>query len=231
MLPGRTVLRSFLLAVGIYVLLAVPWPGLRGAYRAAFRSVVSGVFAEFGSEGKVRVEYPTEKDRANPAFRPGLEDLVVALERRTVTWEDIKQPDGSTKRLPVTEGGALRVAIETGRVGYVPTALVIALVLATPMPWSRRLKSLVWAIVFVNLFVVVRVALLLTYSFAQDSPLQQFHLSALTGKVLAFTYEFLFVSPTGTVLVPALIWAIVSFTREDVANLTAVSDREHDKKG
>ncbi len=68
----------------------------------------------------------------------GLDTLII-LQNTTLT-----APDGED---------AARREIDSRSIGWVPTALTIALVLATPIPWTRRLLALAGGLVLIHLFI------------------------------------------------------------------------------
>lgn len=57
------------------------------------------------------------------------------------------------------------ILLDTLRVGYVPTALLAALVVATPIAWGRRLRSLAVGLLAVHAFVLLRFAITALYGF------------------------------------------------------------------
>jgi hypothetical protein len=194
----RNTIARFFLAVGIYVLLVLPWPGVGELYRDAYCAVGSTLFPRFGSEGIVRFE-------AIPGVKPGghNDDTLAVLGRRKAV-------------------GAGKVKIPAWRVGYVPMAELAALVLATPIVWSRKWRALCWGLVLVNLFVVARLALLLYYwYYVYESPLRVRDPGPVLGKVVTFSYEFFFVSPACSFLIPAFVWLLVSLRREDYVRFLA----------
>ena len=97
-------------------------------------------------------------------------------------------------------------------VGYLPTATLIALVIATPTPWSRRWRALFWGLVLVNGFVGVRVAIGLVVGFREVG---LFVYGPFGKTVVDLAYKAVAVSPVTSCVVPALIWILVTFRRED----------------
>lgn len=183
----KTILRFFVLALFLYVLLILPWPGVREGYRALYQTTGQALFGRFGAEGRVRYEVRPDDE---------LYDLDVVLGKRGV--------------------GEVPAKMDTRRVGYVPVAVIVALVLATPVPWGRKWRALAWGFVLVNLFVVFRSTLQLLYLYGNPSPVRLYELSPFWEAMLARTYELFFVAPACTSVVPALVWVAVTFRREDI---------------
>jgi len=53
-------------------------------------------------------------------------------------------------------GQELTILHSTWYSGYIPTALLIALMLATPLRWPLRLRALGWGLLIVNLYLALR---------------------------------------------------------------------------
>jgi len=97
--------------------------------------------------------------------------------------------------------------------GYMPTAALIALALASPFTWRRRCRVLVWGLILVNIFIAVRVAVSLVYEF-RNVDLYVFR--PFWDRAITVTYQSVSVSLTTSSLVPAFVWILVSFRREDL---------------
>jgi len=215
--PLKPILRFFFTAVALYVLLILPWPGLREAYREGYRIAANLCLSTFGSQGEIEFRVPTTDEIAKRPGTADAGDLAAAIARRTVTYQELTQKDGTVVKVPLT-GKPVGVVsiIPTGRVGYVPTAELIALILATPILWSRRLRALIAGLVLVNLFIGARLAMMLLFCYSQDSAMRQFDWGPTATNWIAGLYEFFYVSPTGSFLIPPLIWALVTIRSDDV---------------
>lgn len=192
----RRVLVRFLLAVGIcfviYFGLVIPsWPGVREGYRDLYLWTGRTLFQYYGDEGQVNFEAGSEKPET---------DAVIHLGKRGVK-------DGP------------RVGINTGRIGYAPTAALIAFVLATPIPWSRRWRALVFGLVLVHLFVISRIWIQLLFWYSEPTPAQLYDPGPFWGEFLGGFYDFYCHAPTCSFLGPAFIWLLVCIRREDVARI------------
>ena len=106
------------------------------------------------------------------------------------------------------------ILLDTLRVGYVPTALLAALILATPIAWSRKWKLLAAGLFFVHAFVLLRFAITAMYGFNvaeyDGRPLLALGTSGTsllerTTKVVSDDYHLSFI-------VPIVIWLAVTRT-------------------
>lgn len=197
MLPLRRISWFFVLCLVFYGLLIAPWPPLMDGYRAFFRAGGNLVFHRFGSAGSVEFKPISSRDHAK--------DVTLRLTKHRV--------------------GSLERDITSVYAGYRPTAFLIALVLATPIPWSRRPWALLWGLILVNAFVTFRIGILLLNDFTNPNPLALFTLSHTLKSGLKFLVLLFFRAPEMHYIVPAFIWLLVTFRRGDLKTLLAKRER------
>jgi hypothetical protein len=121
-----------------YGLLITPWPGWRSTYGRFFRVISE---ATFGSERGIVIV------RVRPAENPPRAEIdtqILLITRSTIT------PEGSAR--------ARVLGLDSRSVGWVPTALIIALASATPLPWRRRANALLIGIALVHVYLLFAVA-------------------------------------------------------------------------
>lgn len=224
MLPYRKVLLFFLIATVICIALVWPRRGPRNVYASLFRTTMSTLLDDFGDGGSVKVIAPEDKDLRNPRFHEDKFDSVAVLELTRTHYEE-EIIGGRKAKVPITNKKISREAVDIARTGYVPTALVIALVIASPVTWKRRLWALVWGGLLISAFAAGRFYLFAYYFFSRPSKLQVIELGNFGDTVVSFLYEHFFVSPTGTVLVPVFVWLLVTFRRSDVDRLREIVTR------
>lgn len=188
-MPLKPLIFFLFKSVVIYAVLMIPWPGVYDAYRAVFRTVGNELFGSMhGGSAAVRFEPYTGNELHM--------DTGVVLQRRN----------------PPLRG---RTELPAVLIGYRPTAFLVALTLATPIPWSRRMRALLAGLVAVSLFVVFRVWLRLVDVLSESNPLAVYQLGAFWKGVLHAATTILFRMPVPTYIVPAFIWLAVSFRRGD----------------
>ncbi|MCK4343608.1 MAG: zinc ribbon domain-containing protein, partial [Phycisphaerae bacterium] len=186
----RMLLLCFLLLLTFGVLMAA-WPLLSNAYTAVFHAGGNLVFGSFGSEGQVRFErMPADK----PSSRT---DTQMVLRNRTTRFESVHNT--SVRYL-----------------GYVPTIVIITLVLNTPIPWRRRWLALLLGFLLVQGFVAIRIVLLLLHHFSADNEVAQYSFNLFWKGVLTQTCGALVGAPPSAYVVPILIWIAVAFRRGDL---------------
>src|ERR1700679_1962961 len=135
MVPRSRILRFACAFALVYGVLIVPWPGWNATYGSALRLLCRSTLG-------VNNENSIVTFRAAPKGRPLDTEIVIADPRRL-------DSTGS--------GPGLVLGLDSRGVGWVPTALLAALVLSTPVPWRRRLAALLAGELAVNLYVLLTV--------------------------------------------------------------------------
>jgi hypothetical protein len=184
----------------VYGALAAPWPGLQQAYSRAYRGTARIVFGSFGPDGIVEFV-------ASPVPR-GASDTQIIIRNR--------------------HRSAFTVSPHAPRrAGYLPTALLAALTMATPLPWTRRLKALAWGVAAVHLYVGLRLAVTLAHGFNGTSEWCLYELPRWWSSSLAAAYEMISISPTTPFLVAVFAWGLIGFRRGDWSRIFGREGKLH----
>jgi len=194
-MPLRSLILGFLIPfVLVFGLLILPWPGWNELYGQGFRAIGNVVFA---GDGEKRVLY-FEAHRQTKGFS--------AVDTRiTIGNRDLVDSTG--------KGLAAMLGLDTRSVGWIPTALTIALIMATPIPWRRRIWALLWGLILINGFILFSVAI---YIWNESTTVSLVTLSPF-WKQVADGLEYTLVAQMGiSFSVPVLIWIAVLFRSEDV---------------
>jgi hypothetical protein len=140
-MPARALLPGFVVRLLlIYTLMILPWPGLEQGYAALYRSGSNLVARALGLGHHVSLHPLNEEDRAG--FRGRADARALALDDTRIVFR--------------AGGQQLTVLHSTWYSGYIPTALLIALMLATPLSWPHRLLSLLWGLLIVDAYLALR---------------------------------------------------------------------------
>ena len=193
MLALKRISWFFVCSVVVYALLVSPWHGLRDAYHACFQAGGNLLYSSIGDHGAAKFAPLTSKRRSV--------DTLVTLRKR---------------RAPYPE---MDLNISSVQVGYRPTVFLIALALATPIPWSRRWKALVVGLLVVQVFIAFRVWLFLVDLLSNENIMAVYSLSPWVKSVLHGVALVLFRSPAMHYIGPLFIWLVVTFRRGDFETL------------
>jgi hypothetical protein len=191
MLRSKTLLLFLLKALLIYGLLSAPLTIYDKAYGQFFRKVAEVFFSKFRENGFVK--FREWKTPATTHVNIGSYALV--------------RPDGTSKT--VTND------INTRYLGYIPTVLLIALVIASPVSWRRKLIALPIGLVLVTLLVIFKEWISLLYLCDQNPWLNLTSYTETGKKLLSFIYRFISVSSSSVLYFVVAIWLMVTFRVED----------------
>ncbi len=192
-MPLKRISVFFLVSLVLYGVFIVPWPGVMDGYRWCFRKAGTLLLGSIGDSGTVAFE-------ALPATDHAADTRLVLRNRRA---------PGANAPFP----------FKASLVGYRPTIFLLALVLATPIAWSRRWRALLWGLLWVNVFVAFRVWLLLVNAFSNENPLAVYSFSPFFKSLFEPLVAVMFLSPATHYTAPAFIWLLVTFRRGDIEAL------------
>ena len=106
--------------------------------------------------------------------------------------------------------------------GWLPTALTVALIVATPVPRRRRCWALLWGMLLIHSFVLFSVAV---YIWNESTTVSLVTLSPF-WKEIADALEYTLVTQMGVSFsIPVLIWIAVLFRRQDVKTFVLTQPR------
>ena len=96
--------------------------------------------------------------------------------------------------------------------GYAPTVVILALFVATPTVWRRRLWGALWGLLVIHLFIAVRLSLTLAKDgYAAAKAYALFHPSEFWYGVLERVEEVVVDNPTAYLAVCVIVWLLISF--------------------
>ncbi len=191
MLRSKTLILFLLQALLIYGLLSAPLTFYDKTYGDFYRKVAEMFFSNFRDTGFVK--FKEWKDPATTHVNLGNYALV--------------RPDGSSK--------TTFVDINTRYLGYIPTILLLSLVLASPVPWKRRLIALVSGFTLVMLLIMFKQWIALLWLSNETPWLQLTNITGTAKTVLTFLNTFISVSSSSVLYFVVAIWLLVTFRVED----------------
>jgi hypothetical protein len=189
---SRNLLKIFLRFTLVYVVLVLPWPGFHQACNAYIRTFGSLVFAGQTERSEITFETTADSPHKNQM-------------RAIIVNKALMNSDGS--------GPVRNLYIDAHAIGWMPIALLAALIYATPLSWGRRARAFVLGTVGIHLFLV----LLLGAGIWREA--NEISLATLTPitpfwKSVAIEINAVLASEIGLCL-PVLIWGLVTFRAGD----------------
>jgi hypothetical protein len=164
-----------------FVLLTWPWPGLRNTVGAAFRAQARLLVGIVLPKNNFRVEKLSDPHYAN------LDTLLMLADTRHAG------PGG-----PI----AVQAGFDSNSQAWIPFAMLIALIVPTPVPWPKRLKGLLAGGIALELLIAATVLISIPTALASDSTPAWLHwLLGAAGHLLSDNTWFTFVPSV-------FLWAI-----------------------
>jgi len=211
MLRPRRIALFALLAVALYLALTWVHPYVERGYAALFRTGADIAFTRFWFWGDGHVRFLDLHSRSGHA------DLNAATGLQIPRDYPLRPPTAHMDTRVVvmnrkvrTPFGLLRMSSQL--VGYEPTIVIIALILATPFPtWSRRGWALLVGFLLVHGYIVLRLTLfLLVRAYAIPKAYALFHPSDFWFGMVKRAQEVVHENPTASWVFPVLIWFVVA---------------------
>ncbi len=188
MSPSRRIAGFVCRLVLVYAVLAVPWPGIRAVYTALYCAGGNALFGRSIPGGSVY-------------FHP----LLPATASHDTHIHFVNLRTGATVNLTT----------DCRRPAYLPTAFLVSLVLAAPIPWRRRLWALLWGMILLNVFLACYQLVFVLHAFIPPR-LSLFVPSPPWATVLEEVHKAAEGDVVTWFIVPALIWVLVTLRREDL---------------
>ncbi len=199
MRPHRTLLRFFVLLVLIYALLILPWPGVDRGYLVCVCAVGNQFFGTIAKEG-----------------------TVVFDSHPTNNWL-------CSQTLTHRGTGKFARRLSLVRPDYLATALVVALVLATPISWRRKSIALLLGLLLIDAFVFWRLWLGLVDTFS-DHQLALIRFTPFWKETVRLAVHIFIGSIEASFIVPVFVWILVTFRRGDLERLGFLAVRRDEKR-
>ncbi len=197
MLLAKRVRWFFLQSVVIFAVLWALWPVLGESYGKLFRAG-GNCLVGLGSGGRVWFSSPTDYD----PYR----DIEIVIAKRSF--------DGSMVQRTTT--------VSSRRHGYMPTVFVLALTLATPIPWSRRWRAIVWVFFLIHAYIALKLAVF-PMVYGPEAAVGTSSLAHFCRAGLERLYWIISASQAGWAIVPLFVWALVTLRGHDWASIVGVA--------
>ncbi len=187
-MPRLNPVAGFLCRVAlVYALLVAPWPGWELAAGAYFRVVAHGVLGGVRDNREVTFEpYPDQPERT----------------RVVIVNPALMNREGA--------GPVRNVDVDLDRLGLRPLALLLALIFATPVSWTRRFRAALAGVLLLHVCLLAMLGYLLWVESAEVL-LVEF---TPGGKALATGLKSATFAQV-VIALPVLIWMLVTLRRED----------------
>jgi hypothetical protein len=200
----KPLVRFFCSFALLYTLLISPWPESREIYSRCFCSFARAVFRESSGNRILRFDTVPANQRNRTL------DARITIANRT-------QLDANGS------GHAVMLDLDSRGIGWVPTAMLVALVLATPVSWPRRLQALFWGLLAVHAFILVSIEVYILNQSDASNGLNLVEFSPFWKTVVNGLEETLVTQLGASFIFPLFIWILTTFRAEDIRLFSAAA--------
>lgn len=199
MLRNKSIFYFLIKAIIIYAILSLPISFYDALYGAFYRNCCNRLFAKIDDTGF-----------ANFKAAKGAYDTQINI--------------GNYKQVSTDNKATLAVRhVNAHYSGFLPTALFISLLLATPIPLRRKAVSFIFGFVLVTCFIMLKQWILLINICQNTAWLDLYELSEKQLKLLDYFYPKLIPYLGTSWFFVVVIWLLVSFKRDDLQQMSQVS--------
>lgn len=172
----------------VYGLFLLSWPTLKNGYRQYYC-------------GLARIFLSCDGFELDFSPRPGPRDT-----RITIALPKLMSADNS--------GPVRNVDVNSRDLGYLPTAMMIALIVATPTSVGRKIRILILGVIFIHIYILFSLAISLWAESIYLLPggYNKFVMQIADGLEYTLSNQLGFIF-----IVPVLIWIMISFRKSDLA--------------
>ena len=178
---GVAALLRFVVVFGLFM---APWPGVREFTEGLFHTELRAL------AGYVVPRMVVHVNPLRETAHEGIDTQVEMADRREML------PDGS---VPVRG-----VTLDTRSIGWIPQAMIVALIVATPMSWKERAKAVVVGLVGTNL--IFALSLATAMALANNSKN-----ASWIQPVISVAYDITNQNLWFSFLFPAVLWWLICF--------------------
>ncbi len=191
MLNRKALFRFLIGFLLFYTLLSLPISFLREEYAKIYRSTATKLFSDFRENGFVRFEKQTGK-------------------------YDSRVSIGNKKQLDKNNRTQLLFSpLSVKDIGYLPTILFISLLFASPIPWKRKLGSLIIGLCLTTAIIMFKTWIQILHLAESTSWLQLSTYSDTNKSRIEFIYSNFSNYTVPSLFLVVAIWIMVSFRRSD----------------
>lgn len=201
--PAKRFILFFAILYSLVLIVGVVFEG-RGIYQKAFRSFGEGIFGSAGNNGIVKFMEVDAKEQYDPAYHTMI-----------MMGNEVQAQQAMQKGTAVN---VAKVYINDYMVGFLPTFTLLALLLATPMSWKRKLGAIGIGMVLITLFVISRQWVLVYTAMGNNAYLELAEMSEGTVRFMIGLRRVFVTNIVVSMMVPFLLWGMIVFRTEDLKN-------------
>jgi hypothetical protein len=182
------------------LLAAGHWAGLDVAYQNFIRSAGNSIFQEMWSDGLADFQEGTDP------LQKGMDTVILLVNKKEL----------GKARAENRSVNVIKVYFSTWQSGFLSTAFLLALVMASPVPPRRKLIACGVGLLLITLFVLFRLWINLLFSFDENPKLEVVDLSSFVSGLVHFLDAVFVKHIVVSFVVPLGIWILITFGKGDL---------------
>ena len=202
MLKTQPILRFLLGFILAYAGLLIIFSFAEHQFAAHYQAMGKAAFEKFGNKGIVQFS-----SRADNDSNYKLTTKIILFNRDQVI---AARQSGQASVL-----GA-ELYLSSWYNGVLPMVLLISLILASPVPWKRKLIAILVGLLVIYLFILLKMHLAIANEYLNTPSLG---ILPSHSKLVKTTYEMLVANIETTFIIPVFIWILVTFRKKDLQRL------------
>lgn len=205
MFSFKPIKRFVLIFLGIYgvMLVAGHWGGIGNAYQKLIQSAGNSLFQEMWSDGLA--DFQEEKD----PLQKGMDTVIMLVNR-----EELGQARAENRGVNV-----IKVYFSSWQSGFLSTAFLLALILASPVPIRRKLISTGIGLALITLFVLFRLWINLMFSWDENPNLNVVEYSSFSSGLIHFLDGIFVKHIVISFVIPVVLWILITFGKGDLIRI------------
>ena len=191
----KIILRFVIIFSVTYIVLLLPEFGCDKKYEVFFRNVGNKLYGNFGKEGVLMI-----REESGEGY-----DTRIYLSAKSLLQ---KNNDYKSELFP----------INARRIGFISTAFMFSLIVATPLLWKRKLFAMLMGLFLVTVYAMLklRVLILHFYTLTKTTGLYQ---APDEKKTIEFWSDFFARPNTPVYYFVLIVWLAVCFSKSDFQKL------------
>lgn len=204
---AKAVIKFLVIFITAYALLIIP-ENFGDAYAAFLRKQGQFFFKKFGEKGVVQFQPNQEAHKWN------FPNIIIIY--NSEHYNRALRTGGNYQYT--------RISLDIYH-DFIFVTFLIALVLATPQAWQRKLTALLVSLVLMHVYINITIYIALLFTFNENAYLDVVHLSPFWTKIVRFIHPLVRVNYGTGFFVAIVIWMVACLRKEDLMKLNLVLKR------
>jgi hypothetical protein len=195
MLTKKQIIKGAVVFLTAYMIMIVPQTRIGNFYGDFFRNMANRFLGQVGDAGIVIVK-PQENERF---------DTMLFISKKSL-WQGTSY-----------KGDKYNISSRT--LGFLPSVLMLALIIATPVKWKRKITALIISFAAMTVFVLVKLYVIILYKYQLSAWIGIFLYTGESRKRLILLNDYFAEPLTPAYTLGIFLWIAFCFRKKDWENV------------